>query len=437
MKRDVYLNLLEWKKSKNRKPLILQGARQVGKTYILKIFGETEYKDYLYINFDKNKEVKNIFEKDLEPERVLSELELLFEKKIKEKDTLLIFDEIQECPNALNSLKYFNEEAKEYHIVAAGSLLGVKLNGDRGFPVGQVNFLNLYPLNFAEFLDAISRNDLRQALDTVKQSDQFSEPIHNLYVSILKQYMFIGGMPRVVKSFRKEKDYALVRKEQNEIIKAYMLDFAKHADKEQITKLSSIWDSIPRQLAKENKKFQYSVIEKNARTREYYTSLQWLINAGLIYEIPNVSRIEFPLKAFSDSDFFKVYLLDVGILGALCDLSPKNIIEDDVLFGMYKGAFTENFVCQELKATYQKELYYWTSEGKAEVDFIFSYDNEIYPLEVKAGTSKRKKSLAVYGEKYNPRILSRTTLRNFRIDGKIINYPLYMISKFPKLGLGK
>ncbi|MFC1617294.1 ATP-binding protein [Candidatus Margulisiibacteriota bacterium] len=437
MKREIYNKLIAWKKDKKKKPLILRGARQVGKTYILQAFAEENYENYLYLNFEEQKDLKNIFEPDLVPIRIIKDLELIYNAKIIPEKTLLIFDEIQECPNALNSFKYFAEKLKEYHLIAAGSLLGVKLGNNKGFPVGKVNFLNLYPLNFYEFLMAIGRDDLKNYLLNMTNGQIISGATHNILMRYLKDYLFVGGMPEVVLKYREEInkeriDYNIIRQIQNDIIDGYILDFAKHATKENIEKISQIWESIPAQLGKENKKFQYSGIKRSARAREYEDALQWLLDAGLVNKVHNINLPELPLKRFAQDNIFKLYFLDTGLLGAKCDLGPKVIINDFELFLIFRGALTENFVCQELVQT-GKSLYYWTSDGKAEVDFILSFENNVYPLEVKAGKSKKKRSLNVYREKYKPKILSRASSRNFTKDGHVINYPLYLISGFPEL----
>lgn len=435
MERAFYQKLLQWKQSSLRKPMVLRGARQVGKTYILTDFAKREYQDYVYINFDEEPHFASFFTENLDPERIIKELNIYFKKTIQPHSTLLIFDEIQDCPQALASLKYFCEKKNNYHIAAAGSLLGVKLT--QGFPVGKVNFLDLAPLNFFEFLHAIKESSLVAMLEEMQQPKAISEIFHNKLVSLLKYYFIIGGMPEAVVTYLKTENLEQVRTVQKEILDAYILDFAKHAPKEEVMKIMAVWDSVPNQLAKENKKFIFSAIRQSARAREFETSIQWLKSAGLIIKSNHISTPKLPLDAYSDKQAFKIFLLDIGLLGSMSKLDPRVILEGEKLFQEFKGSLTENFVATELHDKYFEELYYWTSEGIAEVDFVISTEQHIFPLEVKAGFSKKKKSLLVYDEKFSkdehaPLVLSRASLRNFAFDGKIINYPLYACSLFPR-----
>ena len=434
MKRDIYAQLLVWKNKPKRKSLILKGARQVGKTFIIKKFAETEYQNYIYINFDENRVIHKLFEENISVKKIINDLSLLNSAIIEPQKTLIIFDEIQECPNALNSLKYFTENEVDYHVIAAGSLLGVWLNNSRGFPVGKVNFLELYPLNFFEFLEAINRLDLRNYLESINHAKPLSEPIHLELQRYLKEYLYVGGMPSVVNQYIESSNkYQDVRIEQNEILAGYEHDFSKYTDKFEAIKISKIWNSLVAQLTKENKKFIFSVLRKGTRAKDYEYSLEWLINAGLVYKIQNISNPKYPLDAFATSNIFKLYFVDVGLLGAKCNLSAKTIIDGNSLFESFKGAIIENYVLQELIKKLGKSIYYWTSEGEAEVDFLLSHNENSYPLEVKAGISKKKKSLAIYGMKYSPPILSRTTSMNLIKDGNILNYPLYLINLFPEI----
>ena len=433
MKRDCYQQLLRWKNSPHRKPLILRGARQVGKTYLLKQFGQQEFKNYCYVNLEEDPAVKTIFSQKLSPARILSDLAIYSNQPIKPRDTLIIIDEIQECPRALTSLKYFNEEAKEYSVIAAGSLLGVKLGKASGFPVGKVNFMDLYPLSFFEFLTAMDEEKLRNSLEKKSEFEPISEPVHLKLIELLRLYFFIGGMPEVIKQYLVEKDLLRAREVQQEILKAYLFDFSKHADAVNIMKISKIWHAMPNQLAKENKKFMYVEVDKQAKSREYETALHWLIDAGLVYQTFNVKAPRQPLLSYIDPKAFKLFLFDTGLLGCLSELSPQIILEGDQLFTEFKGALTENFVAQELKASGFPSLFYWASANTAEVDFLLPLQNKILPLEVKAGTSTKKKSLMVYANKYQPPVLLRTSLMNFKQDEKIANYPLYMVSCIPRL----
>jgi uncharacterized protein len=432
MKRDIYLDLKEWKNSNNRKPLILRGARQVGKTYILKEFAKSNFQNFIYVNFEEQKSTKSLFENNLDPHRIISDLSLLHEKTIDPTKTLIIFDEIQACQDALNSLKYFHEKANNYHIIAAGSLLGVKMGESRGFPVGQIQFLDLYPLSFFEFLNALRKDAYRSELEKIKLGDSISEIIHEEVLKLLRLYFVIGGMPAVVKSYRDNSDLFLARTLQNELLNGYKSDFAKYASLGTAIKISNIWESIPAQLAKDNKKFIFKVVTEGARAREYEMALTWLIDAGLIYKLENIETSLVPLIAHKNRNIFKIFFLDIGLLGAFCNLHPSLALDDEKLFSSFNGAIAENFVMQELIFSKKSQIGYWTSAGIAEVDFIFEYKNNIYPLEVKYGTDKRKKSLKVYADKYTPRILSRVSRRNLKLDGNVLNYPLYLISRFPE-----
>lgn len=431
MMRDLYKKLVSWKNDKYRKPLILRGARQVGKTHILSAFAK-EYPNNLYINFEEMPDVIPIFEGNLSPDNIISQLQIKFGVSIEPGNTLLIFDEIQECSGALNSLKYFHEKANEYHIVSAGSLLGVKLNRTKGFPVGKVDFFDLKPLSFFEFLNAMGEERLRTLLENIDKFEPIDEAMHQKAIALLKQYFIVGGMPEAVETYVKEKNFEKVRKVQKAIVDAYALDFAKHASSADVMKIMAIWESISNQLAKENKKFIFSAINKSARAREYEPSIQWLVDAGLIYKSFNVSVPKIPIDSYANKNIYKIYMLDVGLLGCMSRLPVDIMLQQHRLFVEFKGALTENFVAQELIAggCFDK-LYYWSSEGAAEVDFVLPYGLEIYPLEVKAGISARKKSLLVYGEKYQSNVLSRATLMNLKKGGMICNYPLYLVSVFP------
>jgi predicted AAA+ superfamily ATPase len=433
MKRDIYQQLEKWKLSPRRKPLILNGARQVGKTHALKYFGQASYGNTAYFNFEKDEKLSEHFKDSLDPQKLLKILRIHAETRIVPTDTLIIFDEIQECPNALNSLKYFCEEAPEYHIAAAGSLLGVKIAKDKGFPVGKVNFLHLHPLSFFEFLSALDHAQTRSYLETCIAFEPIASPIHDKLVELLKLYFFVGGMPEAISEYLKYEDINVVREVQLEILNAYERDFAKHAPLNEVMKITTVWKQVHRQLAKENKKFIFAAIKQSARGREYEEAIQWLTDAGLIMKSFLVETPKFPLSAYADNQIFKLFLADVGLLGAQSNLSPQALIDGNLLFTEYKGALTENFVAQELIAVKKRELYYWTSNGTAEIDFLLEGSHEIYPLEVKAGSSAKKKSLLVYANKYAPSKLIRTTLMNLKHDGDIYNYPLYMISQIEQM----
>jgi predicted AAA+ superfamily ATPase len=435
MKRDIYQKLLEWKSSPRRKPLLLRGARQVGKTYILKKFGEQEYSHVAYLNFEEEPLLDDFFKQDLNPEKIIKNLSIYLKHDIQPETDLIIFDEIQASNNALNSLKYFNEQANEYHIAAAGSLLGIKLSKPKSFPVGKVNFLNLYPLSFLEFLDAVNQTELRQLIETTAEFTPYPELFHKQLIDLLRTYYFVGGMPEVVHYFSQTNDIYKVRAIQKEIMNSYVLDFAKHAPAQDIPKLSRIWESIPAQLGRENKKFMFSALKQTARAREYEDALKWLEDTGLILRANLLTAAKLPLAAYSDPSIFKVYLLDVGLLGALARIAPDILTQGDQFFTEFKGTFAENYVAQQITAHQETELYYWKSEGVAEIDFICEYKNSIFPIEAKAGINPHSKSLIFYDRKYNPAMLSRTTLLNLKHDGKVYNYPLYAISLFPELSL--
>ncbi|SRR5579883_638665 len=431
MKRYLYKQLLEWKASPNRKPLVLRGARQVGKTFLLKTFAQQEYRSFLYLNFEEDPKLDSLFANNLKPATILENISTYLNYDIQPEETLLIFDEIQESPSALNSLKYFQEQAAQFHIAAAGSLLGIKLANTKGFPVGKVTFMDLYPLCFFEFLEALGKNKLSDFLKQIKEFKEIPEPIHQELISLLKKYLFTGGMPEAVAEYTRSNDLSLVRKIQKDILDAYILDFAKHAPPEQLMKITQIWQSIPNQLAKENKKFIFAALGKSARGREYETAIQWLTDAGLIYKSHNISVPKLPLSHFVNNAF-KVFLLDVGLLAAMSNVPSQMVVDANNLFSEFNGAFTENFVAQELVAN-QYQLYYWTSENIAEVDFIIEHAMEIFPLEVKSNASRKKKSLITYGNKYQPKWLLRASLMNLRKDGEICNFPLYLISRFSHL----
>ncbi len=430
MKRQIFEYLQSWKQDKSRKPLILQGARQVGKTYILKEFAKLEYENMAYFNFESQPHLHELFSGSLKPQDILKILSIELSIEIKPGKTLIIFDEIQECHSALNSLKYFNELANEYHICAAGSLLGITLANSKGFPVGKVDFLNLYPLSFTEFLQAISEKKLTQYITEV--ISPLPDILHEKLLKYFKDYLYTGGMPAVVLEYISSNDFNRIRTVQNSILESYRLDFAKHAPKNMIMKINQIWDVIPSQLAKENKKFIYSVIRKGARAQEFEVALEWLANAGLIYKAYNSKIPKLPLSAYVSHDIFKIYLMDVGLLGAMADLSAQSIIYGDTIFQEFQGAFIENYVAQEL-VRQKLKLFYWTSNAAAELDFILQLEDKIYPLEVKSGTSTKKKSLTTYIGKFKPALTIRVSPMNLRLEGIILNCPLYLLEHLNNL----
>lgn len=432
MKRNIFEKLKRWKSDERRKPLIIMGARQVGKTYILKKFAQSEYENYVYLNFENNPGLKSIFEINLNPQELLKLITIETGIEIKPFKTFIILDEAQECPNAINALKYFYEQANDYQICAAGSLLGVKLAHTKGFPVGKVNFLTLYPLCFSEFLNALGEDQLKTYLENIDKIVPLPLSMHDRLLQLFKTYLFTGGMPEAVHEYIISQNFSQVREAQLEILKAYSLDFAKHAPPDITMKITQIWDSIPGQLGKENKKFIYSVIRKGARAKDFETAIQWLYEAGLIHKVYNITVPKIPLNAYQEFDFFKLYLLDVGLLGAMTKLSSKILIEGHQLFQEFRGSFLENYVAQTL-AQLNFSLNYWTSEGKAELDFIIDNESTIIPVEVKSGNSGKKRSLQVYGEKYNPSLMIRCSPMNLKQDGIILNCPIYLLDKIKQM----
>ena len=432
MKRLISKQLKQWKTQADRKPLLLMGARQVGKTYALKAFGEAEFDNTLYLNFETTPSLARLFSDTLKPEIILQALSLEMGIEIHPGKTLIIFDEVQECPEALNSLKYFYESASDYHLCAAGSLLGVKLAHIKGFPVGKVNFIHLYPLSFIEYLGAIEQHKLKKYIEEISEIAPIPSNIHETLLNHFKQYLFIGGMPEAVAKYVITQDLQQVRVIQSSILEAYQLDFAKHAPPNQIMKINQVWQSLISQLAKENKKFIYSAIRKGARAKDFEIALQWLAEAGLIHKVSNISAPKLPLKAYAEYDYFKLYMVDVGLLGAQANLPAKTILYGNDLFQEFRGALTENYIAQELTHA-QYGLYYWSSENTAELDFIIQHEEHIYPLEIKSGNSGRKKSLKVYDDKYHPRFLIRCSPMNLKKDDRVFNCPLYLLSELSRL----
>ncbi len=423
--------LQNWKNTQNRKPLVLLGARQVGKTHLLEMFGKKHFSDFITVNFEENRDIHSLFENNLDPENIISSLSAYFSITIDPKQTLIIFDEVQECPRALTSLKYFCEKGQQYFVTAAGSLLGLKVSKQNGFPVGKVTLLKLLPMSFFEFLQAMQKTPLLEYLQSTDSITPLPAAIHEQALELFRLYTFIGGMPEAIKVYRDTGDLQAVRVIQAEIVKAYEFDFAKHAQANQIAKLTEIWYSIPQQLAKENKKFVFSAIKPSARAREYEAAIQWLVDAGIVYRCHDISTPKLPLPAYSDKNAFKLYLLDTGLLCAMSNLDSSAVLNTSHLFSEFKGALIENIVAQQLMNSRQEHLYYWTSGNQAEVDFITTVKNNLIPIETKAGTSSKKKSLLVYINKYQPKHAVRTSPMNLKCDGNITNYPLYLLEKFP------
>jgi len=425
MRRILYKNLLLWKNSRNRKPLLLQGARQVGKTYLVDEFGHNEYSDFIYLNFEQDPDLKTLFTGSLNPQNIIKNISLYIGQKITSDDTLIFFDEIQVVQDVLTSLKYFYEQTPDYHIIAAGSLLGVSVGKQSSFPVGKVNFMAMYPMNFTEYLTAFGEELLAKKLMNTQTVEALPEILHEKLLNQLKMYLYLGGMPEVLQDYLDNEDIASAREIQIEILEAFQRDFSKYTEKSQAIKTSELWQSIPYQLAKENKKFKYSDVRKRARAATFEQTIEWLKKAGLIHMIYQINAPKLPLSGYADYSKFKVYLLDTGLLGAMLNLSSDIIRKPTELFSEYKGAFIENFVATELVASGISDLFYWTSKSDAEVDFVVQLGNQIYPIEVKSGLSRNLKSIRSYAQKYKPKYIFRTSSRNFIQDNDFINIPLY------------
>lgn len=431
MKRFVMEDLIKWKNTPKRKPLILKGARQVGKTYILKQFGSNNYENVAYFNFDHDEDLYNIFEHTKDPIRIIEQLSFIHGKAIKKDKTLIIFDEIQECPNALNCLKYFFEEAPEYHIACAGSLLGIRLS-HTSFPVGKVEFLEMYPMTFLEFLMADGCENLVSYLDSINKIETIPEPFFIRLEEKLKAYFIIGGMPEVVLSWVTDKDMEQVDKIQSNILKTYENDFAKHTSNYEANKISLIWNNIPSQLAKDNKKFLYQVVKNGARAREYENALNWLKDANIINKINDITKPSLPLCAYTNLNAFKIYLFDVGLLRKMTNLDSKIVIQGNKLYEEFKGSFTENYCIQQLSYLFDVNINYFTFD-KYEIDFIIQTKNEIIPIEVKSGNAVSSPSLKKYIDKYSPQISIRFSMKNLSFDNNTLNIPLFMIEYLPRL----
>ena len=428
MYRNAIEKLLKWKKSKKRKPLIIEGARQVGKTWLMQEFGRLAYKDTVYINFDSNSSMTELFASDLNTDRLIMGLELYAGHKIDQKNTLLIFDEVQEVPRALTSLKYFCENAPQYHIVCAGSMLGIALHQGTSFPVGKVDFLKLYPLSFKEFLMATGKEQFAKLLD--KLDFQMITNFKQTYIDALKQYYYVGGMPEAVHSFAENSDFNEVRDIQKHILSAYEQDFSKHAPNDIVPRLRMLWNNIPAQLAKENKKFLYGLVREGARAKDYETAIMWLIDCGLVHKISRVNSGNIPLKAYEDFKAFKLFVSDVGLLSSMVGLSQRTLIEGNNLFVEFKGALTEQFVCQQLKTIENIGIYYYTNDrGSCEVDFVVDTGEQVIPVEVKAEVNLRAKSLKTYNERFSPNVSIRTSMSDYKKEDWLINLPLYAIDQ--------
>jgi len=432
MERVAMRDLISWKNKSGRKPLIIRGARQVGKTWLIKEFGKNEYAQTVYMNFESSKLLKTLFVDNFDIQRIITALQIESGLQINPENTLIILDEIQEAEGALASLKYFCENAPQYHIIAAGSMLGLALHNQTSFPVGKVEFLDLNPLNFTEFLLAMKQKAL---LDLLKSRDWvLIKSFKGKYIQLLRQYYYIGGMPEVVLSYTLKDDFKEVRAIQKRILMGYEHDFSKHAPMEIVPRIRLLWNAIPAQLSKENRKFMYGAVKQGSRAKDYEIALLWLINCGLVHKICRVSKPGFPLKSYEDFAAFKLFIVDVGLLGAMGDIDARTLIERNVIFEEFKGALTEQYVLQQLSTIQDLVIYYWSAEkSTAEVDFLVQYSGQVIPIEVKAEENLHAKSLKTFSQKYSPKQSIRTSMSDYRKDDWLTNLPLYAINELTEI----
>lgn len=427
MKRELEKSLVEWKHSPNRKPLILQGARQVGKTWLMKEFGKNEYAKVIYANFEASERLKTIFEADFNISRIISILEIETNQKIEAENCLIIFDEIQEAPKGLTALKYFYENAPKYHIIAAGSLLGISMQKKNTFPVGKVDFMKLFPLSFKEFLQNLEGEKLAGTLKN--QNWDIIDSYHEKFIELLRLYYFVGGMPEAVKEYIENKNLDLVRNIQQNIIIGYENDFSKYAPNDITPRIRLVWNSIISQLAKENRKFIYGQIKKGARAKEFENAISWLVDAGLLIKVNGLDKPGIPLKAYAQYDFFKLFLLDIGLLNTMANIDKTILLEKNRILTEHKGAMTEQFVCQELRINH--ELYYWSNQdGRAEIDFLIEKKDEIFPIEVKSEENLKAKSLKFFTEKFKIEKGYRISMSKLRHEETLTNIPLYAAESY-------
>jgi len=434
MYRTAIEELNNWKNKNIKKPLVIRGARQVGKTWLMKEFGKTAYVKTVYINFDNNQRMKELFSSDFNTERIISGLELYDGDKIDPSNTLLVFDEVQEVPQALTSLKYFNEDAPQYQIICAGSLLGIALHSDTSFPVGKVEFLDMYPLSLKEFFTAMGKERFVKLL----QKDDFDmiTVFKSEYIDLLKKYYYVGGMPEAVAYFADNGNFKEVREIQKRILSAYEQDFSKHAPIDIVPRIRMLWNNISSQLTRENRKFIYGAIKEGVRAKDYEVAMQWLTDCGLVHKVSRVSSPNLPLKAYEDLKAFKLFLLDVGLLSCMVNLNQKVILDGNNMFKEFKGALTEQYVLQQLKTIKELGIYYWTNErGSAEIDFVIDNGKEVIPLEVKAETNLKAKSLKVYFEKFKPKNAVRVSMADYKKEEWLLNLPLYAVERINNLNI--
>lgn len=425
MKRNAILKLVQWKNSPERKPMVLRGARQVGKTWLMKEFGQNYYDNYVYFNFDEEDELKSIFETNKNPNRIIELLSMISDEKIEPEKTLIIFDEIQECPEALNTLKYFKEKANEYHVITAGSLLGTLLAKPKSYPVGMVNLLDIYPLTFDEFLNAID-SGLYAYYESIQKEQVIEQIFHQRLLDAYNYYLIIGGMPECVSSWIKYKDPAMVSKIQRELIEVYENDFSKHNGKVNSGRILMVFRSIVSQLAKPNEKFMYGAVREGARARDFEEAIEWLVSAGMLNRVYNVSKMEHPLSAFDKLDQFKLFVFDTGLLKQMSGVDNSAILlRTDYQF---KGPLTENYVLQQLQGQFEVEPRYY-SDKNGEIDFVVQNKMEIIPIEVKGGGDRSANSFKTYVANNAPQHAYRFSKRGYRKDGGFTNLPLYLVRK--------
>jgi len=426
MIRNAMTELHQWKNREHRTPLIIRGARQVGKTWLMKEFGRIAFQNTVYVNFDNNSRMAELFSVDINVDRLIMGLELYTGQKIDPANTLLIFDEVQEVPQALTALKYFNENAPQYHIICAGSLLGVALHPGTSFPVGKVDFLDLYPLSFFEFMMALGRERFTETI--VCGDFDMAYTFRQEYIDLLKQYYYVGGMPEAVLRFSENKDFNEVREVQERILAAYEQDFSKHASSEVVPRIRMLWNSIPAQLAKENKKFIYGLIREGARAREYELALLWLCDCGLLYKVHRVTAPQIPLKSYMDMSAFKLFVVDVGLLSCMAGLRQDILLDGNTLFKEFKGSLSEQYVLQQLKPQKRLSAYYWTNErSTSEIDFLVDNGRTVVPLEVKAEINLQSKSLKAFKDRFSPTLSVRTAMTGYKKEEWLLNLPLYAI----------
>jgi uncharacterized protein len=432
MERAAMQELISWKNKSGRKPLIVRGARQVGKTWLMKEFGRNEYAQTVYVNFESSKLFKTLFADNFDIQRIITAFQIESGVQITPGNTLIILDEIQEADGAITSLKYFCENAPQYHVIAAGSLLGLAHHSHTSFPVGKVEFLDLSPLSFTEFLLALNQQAL---LSLLKSRDWILiRSFKNKFIHLLRQYYYIGGMPEAVLSYTSQNDFKEVRAIQKRILSAYEHDFSKHAPREIVPRIRMLWNAIPSQLAKENKKFIYGAVKSGSRARDYELALSWLINCGLVHKVCRVSKPGIPLKAYEDVSAFKLFNVDIGLLGAMGDVDIRTLIEGNVIFEEFKGAMTEQYVLQQISTLPDLVIYYWSAERSiAEIDFLVQYSGRIIPIEVKAEENLQAKSLKSFCQKYSPETAIRTSMSDYRKEDWLTNLPLYAISELTQI----